>query len=41
MMKQEDMYLKALPVTEQISVEGIHLYLSSKDKQTELGAVTK
>ena len=36
LMKQEDMYLKALPLTEQMSVEGIHLYLSTKDEQIEL-----
>ena len=36
LMKQEDWYLKALPMTEQMSIEGIHLYLSSKDNQTEL-----
>lgn len=36
MMKQENTYFKALPLTEQMSIEGIHLYLSTKDKHTEL-----
>lgn len=36
MMKQENTYFKALPLTEQMTIEGIHLYLSSKDNQTEL-----